>query len=215
MLSAICCYLMADLKEHRFCVTFSFAVDKAASETYEMLNTAFGDSAIGRTQTAEYFSPNAGKLRLKIMGVQVVRPQITEAVRWRKFAESLTKTDQVPFEYHRRVRPLVWNVLANCKGRYEYGANHREVHGSVTYRRTDARTVFDSQEHGSVPIRSLSLFFILWFLLASENEIIAARTSFLGSPWNFRNNRWPSYTRFYIVCSSGASSSGNNAEPVA
>jgi len=57
---------MADMKEHRFCVTFSFALGKAASETYEMLNTVFGDSANGGTQTAEYFSPNAGKLRLKI-----------------------------------------------------------------------------------------------------------------------------------------------------
>jgi len=88
---------MADLKEHRFCVTFSFALDKAASETYEMLNAAFGDSAIGRTQTVEHCSPNAGKLRLKNMGVQVVRPQITEAVRWKKFAESVTKTGEVPF----------------------------------------------------------------------------------------------------------------------
>jgi len=40
---------MADLKKHRFCVTFSFALDKAESEMYEMLNTAFGDSGIGRT----------------------------------------------------------------------------------------------------------------------------------------------------------------------
>jgi hypothetical protein len=62
-----------------------------------MLNTAFGDTAIGKTQMVAYFSPNAGKLRLKIVGVQVVRPQITEAVRWRKFAESLTKTGEVRF----------------------------------------------------------------------------------------------------------------------
>jgi hypothetical protein len=53
---------------------------------YEMPNTAFGDKAIGRTQMVEYCSPNVGKLRLKIMGVQVVRPQITEAIRCRKFA---------------------------------------------------------------------------------------------------------------------------------
>jgi hypothetical protein len=86
---------MADFKEHIFCVTFLFALDKAASETYEMLNTAFGNKAIGRAQMVEYCSQNAGKLRLKIMGVQVVRPQITEAVRWRKFAESLTKTAEV------------------------------------------------------------------------------------------------------------------------
>lgn len=77
---------MADLKEHIFCVTFSFALDKAAPEMYEMPNTAFGDKAIGRTRMVEYCSPNVGKLRLKIMGVQVVRPQITEAVRCRKFA---------------------------------------------------------------------------------------------------------------------------------
>jgi len=52
MLSAICCYLMADLQEHIFCVTFSFPLHKVASEMYKMLDTAFGDKAIGRTPSS-------------------------------------------------------------------------------------------------------------------------------------------------------------------
>jgi len=35
-----------------------------------------------------------------------------------------------------------------------------------------------------------------------------------GISLEFRNNRWPSHIRFYSVSSSGASSSGSNAESV-
>jgi predicted transcriptional regulator len=47
---------MADLKEQRICVKFCFKLGKTASETYEMLKTAFGDNAMGRTQAFEWFS---------------------------------------------------------------------------------------------------------------------------------------------------------------
>jgi hypothetical protein len=47
---------MADLKGQRICVKFCFTFGKTASETYEMLKTAFGDTAMGRTQTFEWFS---------------------------------------------------------------------------------------------------------------------------------------------------------------
>jgi hypothetical protein len=46
---------MADLKE-RICVKFCFKLGKTASETHEMFKTAFGDNAMGRTQTFELFS---------------------------------------------------------------------------------------------------------------------------------------------------------------
>jgi hypothetical protein len=42
---------MADLKEQRICVKFCLRLGKTPSETHEMLKTAFGDNAIGRTQT--------------------------------------------------------------------------------------------------------------------------------------------------------------------
>jgi hypothetical protein len=44
---------MADLKEQSICVKFCFKFGKTASETHEMLKTAFGDNAMGRTQTFE------------------------------------------------------------------------------------------------------------------------------------------------------------------
>jgi hypothetical protein len=47
---------MADLKEQRICVKFCFTLGKTASETHEMLKTAFGDNAMGRIQTFEWFS---------------------------------------------------------------------------------------------------------------------------------------------------------------
>jgi hypothetical protein len=47
---------MADLKGQRICVKFCFKLGKTASETNEMLKTAFGDNAMGRTQTSEWFS---------------------------------------------------------------------------------------------------------------------------------------------------------------
>jgi hypothetical protein len=47
---------MADLKEQCICVKFCFRLGKTASETHEMLKTAFGDNAKGRTQTFDWFS---------------------------------------------------------------------------------------------------------------------------------------------------------------
>jgi histone-lysine N-methyltransferase SETMAR len=47
---------MADLKEQRIFVKLCFRLGKTASETYEILKTAFGDIAMGRTQTFEWFS---------------------------------------------------------------------------------------------------------------------------------------------------------------
>jgi hypothetical protein len=44
------------LKEQRIYVKFCFKLGKTASETHEMLRTAFGNDAMGRTQTFEWFS---------------------------------------------------------------------------------------------------------------------------------------------------------------
>jgi hypothetical protein len=84
---------MADLKEQRICVKFCFKLEKTASETHEMLKTASGDSAMGRTQTFKsgFLDSNVGKRRSKMLRVQVVQTKT-----WRMFAKSSTKTDETP-----------------------------------------------------------------------------------------------------------------------
>jgi hypothetical protein len=69
---------MADLKERRISVKFCFKFGKTASETHEMLKTAFGDNAMGRIQTSKWFDSNVGKLR-SILSVQAVRRQVAQA----------------------------------------------------------------------------------------------------------------------------------------
>jgi hypothetical protein len=46
---------MADVKEQRICITFCFKLGKITTETHEMLKEAFGDNALGLTQTYEWF----------------------------------------------------------------------------------------------------------------------------------------------------------------
>jgi hypothetical protein len=84
---------MADLKEQHICVKFFFTLGKTASGTHEMPRTAFGDSAVGRTQTfSGSLDSNVGNLRSKILSVQVVLQTKT----WRMFAKSSTNTDETP-----------------------------------------------------------------------------------------------------------------------
>jgi hypothetical protein len=44
---------MVDLKEHSICVKFCFKLRKTASETHEMLKTAFSDNAVGRKHSIQ------------------------------------------------------------------------------------------------------------------------------------------------------------------
>ena len=46
---------MTDVKEQRICKKFCFKLYKTASETHSMREKAFGDSALGQTQTYEWF----------------------------------------------------------------------------------------------------------------------------------------------------------------
>ena len=46
---------MADFREQRACVKFCFKLWKTATECYEMLKTAFGEQAMGRSQTFSRF----------------------------------------------------------------------------------------------------------------------------------------------------------------
>jgi hypothetical protein len=43
------------VKEQRICIKFCFKSGKTAAETHKMLKEAFGDNALGLTQTYEWF----------------------------------------------------------------------------------------------------------------------------------------------------------------
>jgi hypothetical protein len=88
---------MPDLKEQRICVKSCFKLVKTASETHEMLRTAFGDNAIGEHKLLRgSLYSNVGKLRSKILSVQVVPRQAAQTKTWRMFAKSSMKTDETP-----------------------------------------------------------------------------------------------------------------------
>jgi hypothetical protein len=44
---------MTDVKEQRICIKFCIKFSKTAAETHQMLKEAFGDHALGQTQTYE------------------------------------------------------------------------------------------------------------------------------------------------------------------
>jgi len=46
---------MADFRQQRVCIKFYFNLEKTATECYEMLKTAFGEQAIGRSHTFQWF----------------------------------------------------------------------------------------------------------------------------------------------------------------
>jgi len=46
----------ADFREQGACIKFCFKLGKTATEFYEMLKTAFGEQAMGRSQTFQWFS---------------------------------------------------------------------------------------------------------------------------------------------------------------
>ena len=47
---------MADFREQRACIKFFLKLGKTATECYEILKTAFGEQAMGRSQTFQWFS---------------------------------------------------------------------------------------------------------------------------------------------------------------
>lgn len=46
---------MANLKEQRVCLKFCFLLEKSATEAYQMLQQAFKEDAMNRTQIFEWF----------------------------------------------------------------------------------------------------------------------------------------------------------------
>ena len=63
---------MADFREQRACIKFCFKLGKTATECYEMLKTAFGEQAMGRSQTFLWHSRfKAGRTRLMMTNAMV------------------------------------------------------------------------------------------------------------------------------------------------
>jgi len=48
---------MSDRTEQRICLRFCFRLGKTATETHEMLQKAFKEEALSRTQVLEWFAP--------------------------------------------------------------------------------------------------------------------------------------------------------------
>ena len=47
---------MADFREQHACIKFCFKLVKTSAEYYEILKTALGEQAMGRSQTFQWFS---------------------------------------------------------------------------------------------------------------------------------------------------------------
>jgi len=48
---------MFESTEQRICIKFCFKIGKTATETYQLLQQAFGEDAMGRTQVFDWFRP--------------------------------------------------------------------------------------------------------------------------------------------------------------
>ena len=51
----IATFMMCESTEQRICIKFSFKIGKPATETYQLLQQAYGEDAMGRTQVSDWF----------------------------------------------------------------------------------------------------------------------------------------------------------------
>jgi hypothetical protein len=51
----IAIFTMCESTEQRICIKFCFKIGKTATETYELLQQAYGEDAMGRTQVFDWF----------------------------------------------------------------------------------------------------------------------------------------------------------------
>jgi hypothetical protein len=47
---------MVNMKEQRVCIKFCFKLGKSVAKTHQMIKQAFGDDALGETQTYDWFN---------------------------------------------------------------------------------------------------------------------------------------------------------------
>jgi len=48
-------FTMCESAERRFCIKFCFKIGKTATEMYQLLQQAYGEDAMGRTQVFDWF----------------------------------------------------------------------------------------------------------------------------------------------------------------
>jgi len=53
----IAIFTMCESTEQLICIKFCFKIGKTATETYQLLQQAFGEDAMGRTQVFDWFRP--------------------------------------------------------------------------------------------------------------------------------------------------------------
>jgi len=103
---------MADFREQRTCIKFCFELGKTATECYEMLKTAFGEQAMGRSQTFQWVSRfNAGRTSTddderSVRPVSSSTPEMTERVRQIILEDRLRTIDEVSM--------LVMELVIKC-----------------------------------------------------------------------------------------------------
>ena len=51
----IAIFTMCESTEQRICIKFCFKIGKTATETYQLLQQAYGEDAMGRTQVFDWF----------------------------------------------------------------------------------------------------------------------------------------------------------------
>ena len=51
----IAIFMMCESTEQRICIKFCFKIEKTARETYKLLQQAYGEDAMGRTQVFDWF----------------------------------------------------------------------------------------------------------------------------------------------------------------
>jgi len=51
----IAIFTMCESTEQRICIKFCFEIGKPATETYQLLQKAYGEDAMGRTQVCDWF----------------------------------------------------------------------------------------------------------------------------------------------------------------
>jgi len=51
----IAIFAMCESTEQRICIAFCFKIGKTATETYQLLQQAYGEDAMGRTRVCDWF----------------------------------------------------------------------------------------------------------------------------------------------------------------
>ena len=64
----IAIFTMCEIKEQCICIKFCFKIGKTATETYQLLQQAYGEDEMGRTQVLDWFRRfNEGRSKTKVM----------------------------------------------------------------------------------------------------------------------------------------------------